>query len=81
MPAGFEQYTVHGTAHKAMLYVAVGCMAVTIISSVALIFMHLRRYRRPQEQRQIIRLISVTAVFAIISFFEVLNYSTAQQIE
>ncbi|KAK4507406.1 hypothetical protein PRZ48_001141 [Zasmidium cellare] len=74
-------YGERGSAHKPMLYVAGAGTAVTFLISLALIFNHLRRYRCPKEQRQIIRLVFAPFVFAIVSFFEVLSYDAAPYLD
>ncbi|EME89792.1 seven transmembrane receptor protein, partial [Pseudocercospora fijiensis CIRAD86] len=42
---------------------------------------HLRRYRAPKEQRQIIRMVFAPCVFALVAFFEVLSYEIAPYID
>ncbi|KAK4541397.1 hypothetical protein LTR36_007998 [Oleoguttula mirabilis] len=81
VPAGATDYNMKGTAHKPMLLVALACTAATVAISISLIVAHLRRYRSPKEQRQIIRIAFSPAVFAIVSFFELYNYATAQYID
>lgn len=64
-----------------MLYVSGVGTAVTFVIFVSLISNHLRRYRCPKEQRQIIRLAFAPFVFALVSFFEVFSYSAAPYID
>lgn len=64
-----------------MQWVAVAGTAITFAISVSLIVLHLRRYRCPKEQRQIIRLIFAPFVFALVALFEVLSYEAAPYID
>ena len=70
-----------GTAHTPMLWTALVCTIITFVSSVSLIILHLRRYRCPKEQRQIIRIVFAPFVFAIVSWLEVYDYSIAQYVD
>ncbi|KAK5122278.1 hypothetical protein LTR85_004189 [Meristemomyces frigidus] len=81
VPKGATSYSTKGTAHTPMLLVALACTAATVAISLSLIITHLRRYRVPKEQRQIVRIAFSPAVFAIISLFEIYNYATAQYID
>lgn len=51
---------------------------MSFILGVALIFTHLRRYRVPKEQRQIVKIIFAPCAFAIVAFGSLANYHTAQ---
>lgn len=64
-----------------MLYTAAAATVVTLIIALALIFQHLRRYRAPKEQRQIIRIIFSVIVYSVVAFFEIYKYSIAQYID
>lgn len=64
-----------------MLYVSGAATIVAFVIVVALIINHLRRYRCPKEQRQIIRLAFAPFVFALVAFFEVLSYEIAPYID
>ncbi|KAK4542473.1 hypothetical protein LTR36_006725 [Oleoguttula mirabilis] len=52
-------------------------MALTLLSAVFLIILHLKRYRAPKEQRQIIRICFAPFVLAIVSFAEIYDYRIA----
>ncbi|KAF2717476.1 hypothetical protein K431DRAFT_210915, partial [Polychaeton citri CBS 116435] len=41
---------------------------------------HLRRYRCPREQRQIIRIVFIAVVYAVVSFFQIYDYEIAEYI-
>ena len=64
-----------------MLYVSGISTAITLIICLSLIALHLRRYRSPKEQRQIIRIVLAPFVFALVSFFEVYSYKAAPYID
>ena len=51
-----------------MIYVSAGCTVVTILSCVFLSWRHLHRYTVPQEQRQILRIANLPAMYAIFNF-------------
>ena len=81
VPAGAENYGVRGTAWKPILWSALACTLATIGITLSLITLHLRRYRVPKEQRQIIRLAFCVVIYAIVAFFEVYSYEVAQYID
>lgn len=64
-----------------MLWTALGCTGVTALVSLALILQHLRRYRAPKEQRQIIRIAFSIPLYSVIAFFEIWKYSDARFID
>ncbi|KYG49816.1 hypothetical protein M433DRAFT_130898 [Acidomyces richmondensis BFW] len=64
-----------------MLWVAGICSAITTSTALTLIVLHLRRYRCPKEQRQIIRIVSSVILYTFIAFFEVYSYESAQYID
>jgi len=80
IPAGAEDHT-DGTAHQYMLYAASGCTIATLVVSLSLIILHLRRYRAPKEQRQIIRMIFSLVVYSLFSALEIYRYEIAQYID
>lgn len=80
-PEGSEDYGDRGTSWHPMLYTAAGATLVTTVVSLALIGQHLRRYRAPKEQRQIIRIVFSVVVYSIVAFFELYKYSVAQYID
>lgn len=53
------------------------CTAVTLALSLSLIIKHLRRHTVPAEQRQIIRMVFTSAVFAICNLLAIAFYSAA----
>lgn len=57
------------------------CAAVTLLSAIALIAPHLRRYCVPREQRQIVRIIFTPFAFAIIALASISNYHAAPYID
>lgn len=81
VPDGADDFKDNGTSHTAMLYVAGVTTAATLAISVSLIFAHLRRYRCPKEQRQIIRISFAPFIFALVAFFEILSYEVAPYID
>ncbi len=48
--------------------------------SFSLIFMHLRRYRVPKEQRQIIKIVFSPAAFALVAFGCLQKYQVARYV-
>lgn len=81
VPDGVEDLSIQGNAHKVMTIVALVGLATTFVISVSLIVQHLRRYRLPKEQRQVIRIAFAPVVFAAVSFCQVLDYKIAQYID
>lgn len=55
-------------------------MAITLVLNISLISMHLRRYRVPKEQRQIVKIIFAPSAFALVSFGCLANYHVAEYI-
>jgi hypothetical protein len=81
VPDGVEDLDVEGSSHNILLIVSAVSTAVTLISSMTLITLHLLRYRAPKEQRQIVRIVFAPFVFALVSLAEIYNYSTARYID
>ena len=81
IPHGEQDLDLKGSSHNTLLLISTICTAITLISSVALIAMHLYRYCAPREQRQIIRIAFAPFVFALISLAEIYNYSIARYID
>jgi hypothetical protein len=81
IPAGAEDYGTHGTAWKPMLYVSGACGIATAVIALSLIGLHLRRWRVPGEQRQIVRIIFSIVLYAVIAFLEIFDYKAAQWID
>lgn len=80
-PAGSGDYSDRGTAWTCMKWTALGCTATTALISLSLIVQHLRRYRAPKEQRQIIRIVFSIPIYSVIAFFEILRYQDARYID
>lgn len=80
-PEGVEHLDVEGSSHKILFIISAVSTAITLISSIALITMHLSRYSAPKEQRQIVRIVFAPFVFALISLAEIYNYSVARYID
>lgn len=80
-PAGSHDYSDLGTAWTGMKWAALGCTATTALISLSLIFQHLRRYRAPKEQRQIIRIVFSIPIYSAIAFFEIYRYQDARYID
>ncbi|KAK5108514.1 hypothetical protein LTR62_008254 [Meristemomyces frigidus] len=81
VPTGSEDYGVRGSAWKPMLWAAAGCTVATTTIALSLITLHVRRYRAPREQRQIIRIAFSTVIYAIVAFFELYRYDVARYID
>lgn len=56
-------------AHEIGWLVAGATAAVTVVISLVNAWLHATNYYRPQEQRQILRIIYMPAVYAVVSFF------------
>ncbi|KAF9244460.1 organic solute transporter Ostalpha-domain-containing protein [Melanogaster broomeanus] len=56
-------------AHKIGWAIAGGCAALTVIISLISVLQHCRHYNKPNEQRQILRILYMPPVYAVISFF------------
>jgi hypothetical protein len=81
VPNGVQDLSVVGTGHRALYIISGGCAAITLLTSLTLIFIHLTRYRAPKEQRQIVRIAFMPFLFALISWVEVADYSIAAYID
>lgn len=57
------------------------CFGVTVLLWLSLIIPHLRRYRVPNEQRQIFRIVTTPLVFTIIGVISTHSYAAAEYIE
>ncbi|KAH7886596.1 organic solute transporter Ostalpha-domain-containing protein [Phlebopus sp. FC_14] len=56
-------------AHRIGWAIAGGCAAVTVLISLVSVLQHCRNYNKPNEQRQILRILYMPPVYAVISFF------------
>jgi len=81
IPHAVQDLNLKGSSHNTLLIVSATCTAITLLSSIALIAMHLHRYRAPKEQRQIVRIALAPFIFALVSLAEIYNYSTARYID
>jgi hypothetical protein len=81
IPDGVEDLAVEGSSHNILLIIAAVSTAITLISSITLITLHLLRYNAPKEQRQIVRIVFAPFVFALVSLAEIYNYSIARYID
>lgn len=64
-----------------MVIAAFACTCATIAISGSLIGTHIRRYRAPKEQRQIIRIAFSVVIYTVVAFFEIYSYAAAQYID
>ncbi|KAH7914889.1 organic solute transporter Ostalpha-domain-containing protein [Hygrophoropsis aurantiaca] len=55
--------------HRIGWAIAGGCSVLTVLISMYSVLQHCRYYNRPNEQRQILRVLYMPPVYAIISFF------------
>ncbi|KAF8993912.1 DUF300-domain-containing protein [Cyathus striatus] len=60
---------VNWDAHRIGWVIAGACSVVTVIITLISVFQHCRNYNNPSQQRQILRILYMPAVYAIISFF------------
>jgi hypothetical protein len=65
------------TFQHLILIISIACAGATAVLTLWLILKHLHRYTRPNEQRQIIRIIFTPVVFAALSVLAILNYNAA----
>ena len=81
IPDGVEDLDVEGNSHNILLIISAASTAITLISSMTLITLHLLRYSAPKEQRQVVRIVFAPFVFALVSLAEIYNYSIARYID
>jgi hypothetical protein len=81
IPDGVEDLDVEGSSHNILLIISAASTAITLISSMTLITLHLLRYSAPKEQRQVVRIVFAPFVFALVSLAEIYNYSIARYID
>ncbi|KAF8839224.1 DUF300-domain-containing protein [Paxillus ammoniavirescens] len=55
--------------HRIGWAIAGGCTALTVLISLVSVWQHCRNYNKPNEQRQVLRVLYMPPVYAIISFF------------
>lgn len=66
------------TFQQLMLIIACGCLLLTTVISSMLVYKHLTRYTRPNEQRQMVRIVVTPIVFGVLSVFSLAWYEAAQ---
>ncbi|KAG2357983.1 organic solute transporter Ostalpha-domain-containing protein [Suillus spraguei] len=55
--------------HRIGWAIAGGCAVLTVLISMVSVLWHCRNYTKPNEQRQILRILYMPPVYAVISFF------------
>jgi len=55
--------------HRIGWAIAGGCAALTVLISLVSVAQHCRNYNKPNEQRQVLRVLYMPPVYAIVSFF------------
>ncbi|KAI0704728.1 organic solute transporter Ostalpha-domain-containing protein [Earliella scabrosa] len=60
---------INWDAHRIGWVIAGSCAVVTLVITVINVSKHARSYTKPGEQKQIIRILYMPAIYAIISFF------------
>ncbi|KAH0835606.1 organic solute transporter Ostalpha-domain-containing protein [Lanmaoa asiatica] len=55
--------------HRIGWAIAGGCAALTLLISLVSILQHCRNYNKPNEQRQVLRVLYMPPVYAVVSFF------------
>ncbi|OJA11640.1 hypothetical protein AZE42_04761 [Rhizopogon vesiculosus] len=55
--------------HRIGWAIAGGCAVLTVLISIVSVLQHCRNYNKPNEQRQILRILYMPPVYAVISFF------------
>ncbi|KAF7186932.1 Transmembrane protein [Pseudocercospora fuligena] len=79
--AGSEDTSTRGSGWTGLVYASFICTILTVISSTILIITHLRRYRVPAQQRQIIRIVFSLIIYTFVAFGELYDYSVAQYVD
>ena len=62
------------TFRHLLVLIACICTAITVLLSTVLVISHLRRYKVPREQRQIIRILWTPVVFAVVAIISIGDY-------
>ncbi|KAF8574754.1 DUF300-domain-containing protein [Ramaria rubella] len=60
---------IHWDQHRIGWAIAGGCAVLTVLITMYSVFSHARNYHNRNEQRQILRILYMPAIYAIISFF------------
>jgi hypothetical protein len=81
IPKGSQNFDNRGTSWHIMLYISLASLGATTAIALSLIVLHLRRYRAPKEQRQIIRIVFSVIAYSVVAFFELYRYEVAQYID
>lgn len=76
-----EPITGSLTLKQLIIYINYACIAFTFIMWLVLAIPHLRRYRAPDEQRPIFRIISTPLVFCVVALIAVHANSAAEYLD
>lgn len=69
------------TFQSLIIYINYACFGLTFLMWLGLAIPHLRRYKAPDEQRPIFRIISTPIVFCLISLIAVHAYGAAEYLD
>lgn len=81
IPKGSQNFDDRGSSWHTMLYISLASLGATTATSLSLIVLHLRRYRAPKEQRQIIRIVFSVIAYSFVAFLELFRYEDAQYVD
>jgi hypothetical protein len=76
-----EPITGSTTFKDLIIYINYGCTILTFLLWLGLAIPHLRRYKAPDEQRPIFRIISTPLVFCVVALISVHVYHAAEFVE
>lgn len=76
-----EPITGSITFHQLITYINYACFALTVVLWLGLAIPHLRRYKAPDEQRPIFRIISTPMVFCTIALIALHAYDAAEYVD
>jgi len=65
----WDSGNVNWDEHRIGWAIAGGCAAVTVLISLVSVWQHCRNYNKPNEQRQVLRVLYMPPVYAVVSFF------------
>jgi len=69
------------TFHRLTILICAPCLAITTLSSGYLAWKHVRNYRAPQEQRQILRIVMLPVFYSLFNFLALCWYRTYQYVQ
>lgn len=69
------------TFHNVMIYTSAACLALNFLSTSYLTYSHIRHYRVPNEQRQILRIALMPFFYSLCNFVALCSYQNYQYIE